>query len=253
MSTLFALIVLLAILMAIIGGEVGIRSFFSILINILLLVIVAILIATGLNIIILTLIFIPLKLATIIFVGTGNKKVGWTSFISSLIIACIVILIIIAGQYFAQAAGMNIEANDVLIGQSQQPGLSYPLISVTVAIFSALGAIAEAAVAITAGLLELKNNNSTLSTYTLKQSGFSIGRDIIGTSLNTITYGIFGSLLPLILWFYPLHYSIGEIINDKLVINNLLIMFYSLIGVILVVPLSIYLVTHPIPIFKKSK
>lgn len=244
MSTLFALIILLAILMAVIGGEIGIRSFFSILINILLLVIVAILIAAGINIIVLTLIFIPLKLATIIFVGTGNKKVGRNSFTSSLIVAGIVTTIIIVGQYFAQAAGMNIEANDVLIGQSQQPGLSYPLISITVAIFSALGAIAEAAVAITAGLLEIKSRNPTISNQDLKQSGFTIGKDIIGTSLNTIIYGIFGSLLPLILWFYPLHYSIGEILNDKLVINNLLIMFYSLIGVILVVPLAILLVTH---------
>lgn len=244
MNTLFALTILLAILMAVIGGEVGIRSFFSILINILLLIIVALLIATGLNIIVLTLIFIPLKLATIIFVGTGNKNVGRNSFISSLVIACLVTLIIVCGQYFAQAAGMNIEANDVLIGQSQQPGLSYPLISITVAIFSALGAIAEAAVAITAGLLEIKKQNPSITSVALKQSGFSIGRDIIGTSLNTILYGIFGSLLPLILWFYPLHYSIGEILNDKLVINNLLIMFYSLIGVILVVPLAIYLLIY---------
>lgn len=246
MSTLFALVTLLAVLMAIIGGEVGIRSFFSILINILLLVIVAVLIATGLNIIILTLIFIPLKLATIIFVGTGNKKIGRNSFVSSLIVACLVTLIIVSGQYFAQAAGMNIEANDVLIGQSQQPGLSYPLISITVAIFSALGAIAEAAVAITAGLLEIKKQKPDITSVALKQSGFTIGRDIIGTSLNTIIYGIFGSLLPLILWFYPLHYSIGEILNDKLVINDLLIMFYSLIGVILVVPLAIYLITPKI-------
>lgn len=246
MSTLFALVILLAVLMAIIGGEVGIRSFFSILINILLLVIVAVLIATGLNIIILTLIFIPLKLATIIFVGTGNKKVGRNSFVSSLIVACLVTLIIVSGQYFAQAAGMNIEANDVLIGQSQQPGLSYPLISITVAIFSALGAIAEAAVAITAGLLEIKSKKPDITTASFRQSGLTIGRDIIGTSLNTIIYGIFGSLLPLILWFYPLHYSIGEILNDKLVINDLLIMFYSLIGVILVVPLAIYLITPKI-------
>ena len=33
MSTLFALIVVLAILMTIVGGETGIRSFFSVLIN----------------------------------------------------------------------------------------------------------------------------------------------------------------------------------------------------------------------------
>ena len=66
MSTLMALIIVLAILMTIVGGETGIRSFFSVLINTLLLILVAMLISWGINIAILTLIFIPLKLVTII-------------------------------------------------------------------------------------------------------------------------------------------------------------------------------------------
>ena len=59
MSTLMALIIVLAILMTIVGGETGIRSFFSVLINTLLLILVAMLISWGINIAILTLIFIP--------------------------------------------------------------------------------------------------------------------------------------------------------------------------------------------------
>ncbi|MDN6043515.1 MAG: YibE/F family protein, partial [Lactobacillus sp.] len=62
MSTLAALIVVLAILMTIVGGETGIRSFFSVLINTLLLILVALLISWGINIELLILIFIPLKL-----------------------------------------------------------------------------------------------------------------------------------------------------------------------------------------------
>ena len=72
MSTLMALIIVLAILMTIVGGETGIRSFFSVLINTLLLILVAMLISWGINIAILTLIFIPLKLVTIIFLGTHD-------------------------------------------------------------------------------------------------------------------------------------------------------------------------------------
>ena len=67
-----ALIIVLAILMTIVGGETGIRSFFSVLINTLLLILVAMLISWGINIAILTLIFIPLKLVTIIFLGTHD-------------------------------------------------------------------------------------------------------------------------------------------------------------------------------------
>ena len=83
MSTLMALIIVLAILMTIVGGETGIRSFFSVLINTLLLILVAMLISWGINITILTLIFIPLKLVTIIFLGTHDYTVAKNSFYSA--------------------------------------------------------------------------------------------------------------------------------------------------------------------------
>ena len=96
MSTLFALIVVLAILMTIVGGETGIRSFFSVLINTILLILVAMLISWGINIAILTLIFIPLKLVTIIFLGTHDYTVAKNSFYSSFLV-CLIISLFIFG------------------------------------------------------------------------------------------------------------------------------------------------------------
>ncbi|MCT7831826.1 MAG: YibE/F family protein, partial [Lactobacillus crispatus] len=96
MSTLFALIVVLAILMTIVGGETGIRSFFSVLINTILLILVAMLISWGINIAILTLIFIPLKLVTIIFLGTHDYTVAKNSFYSSFLV-CLIISLFILG------------------------------------------------------------------------------------------------------------------------------------------------------------
>lgn len=244
MNTLLVLTIILAILMTIINGETGLRSFFSIIINIVLLIFVAMLISWGLNIIAITLIFVPLKLTTIIFVGTGDTTVGKNAFFSSLFVCIVISFLIFICQYFAQAAGMGLEVNDVLMGQSQQPGLNYALIATTVAIFSTLGAIAEAAVSITAGLVEIKNSKPSISEKDLIQSGTTIGKDIIGTSMNTIIFGLFGSILSLILWFYPLNYSWGEILNDKLVINDVLIMTYSLIGVLLTIPLATRLLAH---------
>ncbi|MBP2058278.1 putative membrane protein [Lactobacillus colini] len=244
MNTLLVLTITLAILMTVISGETGLRSFFSIIINVVLLIFVAMLISWGLNIPVITLIFVPLKLATIIFAGTENKTVGKNAFLSSLLVCLVLISLIFVCQYFAQAAGMGLEVNDVLMGQSQQPGIDYSLIAITVAIFSTLGAIAEAAVSITAGLVEIKNSKPTITKEELIQSGTNIGKDIIGTSMNTILFGLFGSVLSLILWFYPLNYSWGEILNDKLVINELLIMMYSLIGVLLIIPLATHFLAH---------
>lgn len=253
MSTLLALTIVLAILMTIVGAETGIRSFFSVLINTLLLILVAVLISWGISIPIITLIFIPLKLATIIFLGTHDYTVAKNSFIVAFGVCLLVGVLILIGQWLAQAAGLGPEAGEVLVGLSQMPGLSYPEIAVTVAIFSTLGAIAEAAVAMNSGLLELKKHNPAISRKQLEKSGAAIGRDILGTSMNTILFGMFGSFLSLFLWYFRLGYTFGEVMNEKLFVNEALIIMYSLIGVLLTVPLSTYLLSRKMTETKVKK
>ncbi|MBI0093589.1 YibE/F family protein [Lactobacillus sp. M0403] len=238
MSTLVALIIVLAILMTIVGGETGIRSFFSVLINTLLLILLAILISWGINIPILILIFIPLKLVTIIFLGTHDYQVAKNSFTCSFIVCLVVSVLILGCEWLAQAAGLGPEAGEILVGLSQMPGLSYPLIAVAVAIFSTLGAVAEAAVAMSSGLLEIKKHNPEISHEDLMASGSKIGNDVLGTSMNTILFGMFGSFLSLFLWYIRLNYTLGEILNEKMFVNEILIVMYSLIAVLLTVPLS---------------
>ncbi|WEV39932.1 YibE/F family protein [Lactobacillus sp. ESL0684] len=243
MSTLTALVIVLAILMTIVGGETGIRSFFSVLINTMLLILVAIMISWGISIPLLILIFVPLKLVTIIFLGTHDYQVAKNSFYVSLIVCLLVSVVILGCEWLAQAAGLGPEAGEMLVGLSQMPGLSYPLISVAVAMFSALGAVAEAAVSISSGLLEIKKHNPQISQDDLLASGSKIGNDVLGTAMNTILFGMFGSFLSLFLWYFRLHYTFGEVVNDKMFVNEALVVLYSLIGVLLTVPLSSALLT----------
>ena len=244
MSTLFCLIVVLAILMAIVGGETGIRSFFSVLINTLLLILVAMLISWGISIPIIILIFIPLKLVTIIFLGTHDYTVAKNSFYAAFVVCLIVSVIVLIFQWMAQAAGLGPAAGDILVGLSRMPGLSYPMIAVAVAIFSALGAVAEAAVAMSSGLLEIKKHHAGITKKEFVASGNSIGTDIIGTAMNTILFGMFGSFLSLFLWYLRLNYSFGQVVNEKLFVNEALIILYSLIGVLITVPLSTFLLAR---------
>ncbi len=238
MTTLMALIIVLAILMTIIGGETGIRSFFSVLINTLLLILLAIFISWGISIPLLILLFIPLKLVTIIFLGTHDYEVAKNSFTASLIVCLAVSVLILGFEWLAQAAGLGPEAGEILVGLSQMPGLSYRLIAVAVAIFSALGAVAEAAVAMSSGLLEIKKHQPLITRDELMASSVKIGNDVLGTAINTILFGMFGSCLSLFLWYIRLNYTLGEILNEKMFVNETLIIMYSLIGVLLTVPLS---------------
>lgn len=158
-----------------------------------------------------------------------------------MIVLSLVSVLILGIQYLAQAAGLGPEAGEILLGHSQMPGISYGQIAVTVAIFSALGAVAEAAVSMSSGILELKKAKPDITEEQLMKSGAAIGYDVLGTAMNTIIYGMFGSFLSLFLWYYRLHYSFSEVINDKLFVNEALIIMYSLLGVLLTVPLATFL------------
>ena len=71
-----------------------------------------------------------------------------------------------------------------------------------------------------------------------------IGSDILGTAMNTILFGFFGSFLPLFIWYMRLHYSLFEVLNDKLFVGECLIIVYSFIGVLLTIPFTTVLLTN---------
>ena len=68
MNNIFILLLLLLLgLMILVGGKTGLKSYLSIIINACLIILVALLISWGINIIGVAFVFIPLKLATIIY------------------------------------------------------------------------------------------------------------------------------------------------------------------------------------------
>lgn len=244
MSSLSALLITLLILICLVGGKAGLKSYLSIIINFLLIFFVALLISWGANIWFTMICFVPLKLLTIIYLGTHDSKIADRAFSSSLIVTGLITLVIIGLDFLAQASGVGDQAGEDLIGMGTAPGLNYAAIGILVAIFSTLGAISEAAVAMSAGLIELKKQKPDLSHEAYWQSARNIGQDILGTAINTILFGFFGSCLALFIWYTRLHYTFNQIMNDKLFVQEALIIIDSIIGVLLIVPLTTWIVNH---------
>ncbi|MFD1410195.1 YibE/F family protein [Lapidilactobacillus gannanensis] len=244
MSSLSALLLTLLVLICLVGGTAGLKSYLSIIINFLLIFFVALLISWGANIWFTIVCFVPLKLLTIIYLGTHDTKIADRAFISSLIVTGLIAIVILGLDYSAQAIGVGDQTGEDLIGMSTAPGLNYGAIGILVALFSTLGAISEAAVAMSTGLIELKKQNKELSQAAYWQSAQNIGQDILGTAINTILFGFFGSCLALFIWFTRLHYTLSQIANDKLFVQEALIIVDSIIGVLLIVPLATWVVNR---------
>jgi len=243
MSTITVLGVVLLGLMTLIGGKTGAPAFLSLIMNFGLLFLAVVLISWGFPAMGVTLVIGTIILAFTIFFGEDNEMAARPAYIAALIVMVVLILVIFPVENWIMAQGFSLEDSEDLEGMSLAIGVSFIGVAVAEAILSTLGAIAEAGIAIAAGLSEIIEQHPKVTTKRLYIDGISIGKQIIGTTFNTLFFGFFGGFLALFIWFSGLHYSFGSVINNKIFVAEVLMVLFALIGVILVVPVTTWVVT----------
>lgn len=238
MITIGWLSVILFGLMVSIGGMNGARSFLSLFLNFLMLFFTIILITGGFPPVAVTLINGIIILAITIFLGDDNTQVTETAFYASLIVLIILVLLIIPVEHLAAVQGFGAEDSEEIEAFSLLVGANFMQIAISTAIFSTLGAIAEGAIAISAGLNKIVEQTPTIDLKKLYAAGISIGKHIIGTTFNTLFFGFFGGFLALFILLVQTHATFADIINDKIFVAELIMILFSIIGVILSVPIT---------------
>lgn len=238
MSTITGLGLVLLVLMVLVGGKQGWKSFLSIILNFGFLFFAVILIAFHLPPLAVTIFTGVVILAITIFMGEDDLLTTQTAFYASLIVLAVLILLIIPVEHWAMVQGFGEEDTEDLEGMSILIGINFLKVTVTTTVLSTLGAIAEAAMAISAGLAKVLQNHPQSTGKQLFHSGLSIGENIIGTTFNTLFFGFFGGFLALFIWFVGLGYSFSSIINNKIFVSELIMVLVSFVGVIITVPIT---------------
>lgn len=236
MSTINALGIILLLLMLIVGGRQGWIAFLSLLVNFGIFFMALILVDFHVPPLAVTLGLSVCILAVTIYMGTNDLEVAQAAFFAAIVIfACLLVLVLIV-EHFAQVPGFANEDSGELEGMSVLIGISYAKVATMVTLLSVLGAIAEAAMSIATGMFAMMRSDASQSLTSLLNGGITIGKQIIGTTLNTLFFGFFGGLLALLVWFVGLDYSFGTIINNRIFVAEMITVLISFIGVILTVP-----------------
>ncbi|TPR39604.1 YibE/F family protein [Apilactobacillus micheneri] len=238
MSAIIVLSIVLFVLMLLVDGKQGLQSFLSLILNFGFLFFAIVLIAFHFPPIIVTIITGVIVLALTIFLSGTDDNTSGLAFLSSILVLFILILLIVPMEHWAQVQGFGLEDSDDLEGLSILIGINFVKIEIATAILSTLGAIAEATMAIASGLDEIKEQHPEIKPSRLLFDGIYVGKQIIGTTLNTLFFGLFGGSLSLFVWFHSLNYSFGDILNDKVFDAQLIVILFSLIGVILTIPIT---------------
>lgn len=243
MNTLFVLAIILFLLMVIFGGTKGVRSFFSLFLNFLIIMIAVIfMMAPEIHpIIIAAISCIIITSVNLFFINEVNAKTV-TAFISTIITIGILFAFIMIVTKASMIQGFGEEEVDEIIPvYSVYIGVDFVQIAASVIILSTLGAIIDVAISITSPMQEIFHHHPTISRKDLFKSGLTIGRDILGSNANTLFFAFIGGYLALLIWFKDLSYSFLDIINSKIFTAESITIFTAGIGIAIVVPIAAFI------------
>ncbi len=127
-------------------------------------------------------------------------------------------------------------------------------ITVCMVLLSTLGAVLDTALSITSSLYEVILHKPDMSRREIYHSGLQIGKDIIGTTVNTLFFAYLGDSLllffylknvaylgdSLLLFFYlkNVKYTAEVILNSKMLFQGVSAMLFSAIACLLTVPVA---------------
>lgn len=196
-------IVLFLVFIALVAGIRGIKSTVALVISIYIILFFDIsLIMNGFNNVLITILTVILCTIFSTLILYGYSKMSLINMISvsvSFIFVSILVKLMSIGLNISGYNLENVGELILVIGKEWKLNIENLLFS-TVAI-SALGASMDVSVSIASALREIQSLNKDVSSKKLFKSGMSIGKDIIGTMVNTLVFAFIGSSLVSIMIF----------------------------------------------------
>ena len=237
---IYVLAIILFLLMSIVGGDRGAKSFLSLCLNAVVLVISIFLLNKGWNTLII-LIFSSVVFCgiTLFFQNGYNMK----TLAASISVVLVVILIGILISFIVDQghlSGYNeldfYEENAMYL--STDLNLNLMQITVCGMIWCLLGAVMDTAIAIATAVNEVAVNNPEFKSKQLFHSGMNVGKDILGTTINTLFFVGAGEAVMLALLYQMQKYSWVEILNAKSFFQELSMILVSCIGCLMIIPIT---------------
>lgn len=251
---ILCLLILLFFLMITVGGNRGVDSFFALVGTMFALLVEVYLIAWGLPAIPVTLIISVCIVLIVLYVQNGvNVKMHAAA---GSVCLTILFVVVTAGPilWSAGISGYNeIEQyEEISMYLSADLGISMPAIMLSAVVLGLLGAVMDTAVAITTAVNEVYNNKPNLTEKQLFHSGLLIGKDILGTTVNTLFFAGLGECIMLAVLFMKNEDTFVSILNSKALFQEVSGLLVGGIGCLIVIPLSSFIMARFLIKFPKT-
>ena len=237
---ILALLAILFFLMLFVGGNRGVDSFFVLIRTILVMLVNVYLLAWGLPAVPVTLLMSICYLIVIIYVQNGVNLKMHAAAVSVLIVLIVVFAVVGPVLLSAGSGGYNEIEQYEEISMYLSPDLSVSMtaIALSAMVLGLLGAVMDTAVAITTAVNEIYVNQPGLPVKELFRSGLAVGKDILGTTVNTLFFAGLGECIMLAVLFIKNEDTFSVILNSKALFQEVSGLLTGVTGCILIIPLS---------------
>lgn len=147
-------------------------------------------------------------------------------------------LIVLIMDKFLNMTGMLEEESMYLLQLYPDNPINLKAIIFAMIIVGAVGAVMDVAMSISSSLYELRIKSPAISSKELMKSGFTIGRDMMGTMANTLVLAYIGSSLTCVLLLVSYNANIGQVINKEIIVAEILQALAGSLGILLTLPLT---------------
>jgi len=236
---LYGLAIFFVLIVLLFGGMKGVRTILSLVFTCLAIFAVMIpLIAAGHNV---YLCAILICIFTIVM--TLSLVSGWKIKTLAAGIGCtggvlIAGLITIISEWRLHMTGLVDDDAMLLLFINEETPIDLKGILFAAIIIGAVGATMDVGMDIASALTELSDKKPDIRGFELMRSGFTIGRDIMGTMSNTLVLAYIGSGLHVTLLFMTYYDSLSEVLNIEMITAEVLQALAGSIGIIFTIPMT---------------
>lgn len=147
-------------------------------------------------------------------------------------------LITLIMDKFLNMTGLLEEESIYLVQLYPDNPINLKAIIFAMIIVGAVGAVMDVSMSISSSLHELRIKSPDIRPKELMKSGFTIGRDMMGTMANTLVLAYIGSSLTCVLLLVAYNSSIEQVINREVIVAEILQALAGSMGMLLTLPLT---------------
>jgi len=241
------LALVLFLLLILIGGDRGAVAVLALCGNIAVLAFTVILLANGAPP------FLVIFAATLsisyitLLKQNGNNLKTRSALLSVALIMFALSICIYLGVWKTGSGGLNeiqMIQEDVQLYYTMDIDIHMQQIAAGIVILSALGAVMDTALSVTSAVYEVSVHKSGLDRREYFHSGLQVGKDIIGTTVNTLLFAYFGESMMMFAYLQQGKYNLEMVLNSKFLFQGLAMMFVGVIACLLAVPISAWTVSQ---------